>query len=217
MDKTKRDELIISLRKQDKTFRQIADEIGCGLGTVRKVIRAYPGNDIRKEQFTTAMTLEQARDKYCPDGFELLEYHPDQIRGQVKLKCKTCGYEFTKMRTSFCGANSKCKTHCPECDRQERETKHKQLEQLKEQREKEKILAEVDKIKSKYIEVINSMPTVNTEQYEIVHCKDCKWAKERETNGKFQYFAEYYCARYNMCQKSDFFCKSGEKKTDEEI
>lgn len=141
MNKTERDELIISLRKQDKTFVQIAEEVGCGKATVRKVIRAYPGDDIRKEQLTTAMSLEQARAKYCPDGFELLEYHPDQSKGYVRLKCKTCGYEFTKMRTSFCGENGRNKTHCPECDRLKREAKQKQIDKLKEERERERALA----------------------------------------------------------------------------
>jgi 5-methylcytosine-specific restriction endonuclease McrA len=141
MNKTDRDELIINLRKQDKTFVQIAEEIGCGLGTVRKVIRAYPGDDIRKEQFTTAMNFEQAKAKYCPDGFDMLEYHSGQTGGYVRLKCKTCGHEFTKLRTSFCGENGKNKTHCPECDRLEQEAKHKQQEKLKRERERERALA----------------------------------------------------------------------------
>lgn len=141
MNKTERDELIIDLRKQDKTFRQIAEEIGCGLGTVRKVVRAYPGNDIRKEQLRSAMSFEQAQAKYCPDDFDMLEYHPGQTDAYIKLKCKTCGHEFTKQMVSFRGRWSQNKTHCPECDRLEREVKQKQAEQLKRKRERERALA----------------------------------------------------------------------------
>ena len=141
MNKIERDELIIDLRKQDKTFRQIAEEIGCGLGTVRKVIRAYSGDDIRKEQLRSTMSFEQAQAKYCPDGFDMLEYHPGRTNAYIKLKCKTCGHEFTKQMVSFRGCWAQYKTHCPECDQLKREAKQRLQDKLKRERERERALA----------------------------------------------------------------------------
>ena len=109
------------------------------------MIRQYPGDDIQKEQYTSAMSVDEARNKYCPEGFELLAYHPGQTKGYVELKCKQCGYEFTKMLTSFRGENGKCRTHCIECDKAEQEhRKQKQQqerEKAKEQKEHERALA----------------------------------------------------------------------------
>ena len=145
MNKQERDAAVIELRRRGMTYKEIAQQIGCSLGVVRKVIRQYPGDDIQKEQYTTAMSVDKARSKYCPEGFELLAYHPGQTKGYVELKCKQCGYVFTKTLTAFRGIWAQNKTHCRECDRRERESKReaeqKQIEQIKKQKEEERALA----------------------------------------------------------------------------
>jgi len=145
MNKQERDAAIIQLRRRGMTYKEIAQQIGCCLNVVRKVIRQYPGDDIQKEQYIRTLSIDEARNKYCPEGFELLAYHPGQTKGYVELKCKQCGYEFTKALTSFRGVWAQNKTHCRECDRREREAKQqaerKQIEQLKKQKEEERALA----------------------------------------------------------------------------
>jgi len=145
MNKCERDAAIIELRRRGMTYKEIAQQIGCCLKVVGKAIRQYPGDDIQKEQFQTSMSFEQARDKYCPDGFDMLAYHPGQTKGYVELRCKQCGCEFTKQMVSFRGCWAKNKTHCPECDRQEREQREQDRQQArekaKEQKEYERALA----------------------------------------------------------------------------
>ena len=126
-----RNEAIIELRKQGLTMEAIAERLDICEGVVREQIRCYPGNDVQKEQLTTALPSDVLRDKYCPAGFEWIDYRGG-YNPVVTLRCKECGYEFTKNLSSFRGINANNKTHCRECDKRKQQEKR---EKLKKERE----------------------------------------------------------------------------------
>ena len=42
--KKQRRQMVLDLRGQEKSFRQIAAEVGCSLGTVQDILRGYTGS-----------------------------------------------------------------------------------------------------------------------------------------------------------------------------